>query len=548
MWDGLYPQETEQALTFRANNPQPTPPKKPSVWAQAGEIAAAPFKGVAQAGMQTARNINTVAPMQAGNPLAMTATEQEDVLADGNVTRQGQDTALRKGVDAFKPDPVTATTASMILQDGARLLTKVGMYSMAGGFPAAVAGTGVDEGVTGYKELRDQGVDSSTAAKVGVVRGVSTAVGVALPAVGKTALQTAGLVVAGGPASFMTEQAITRSILEQANYPELAREHDPTDPVGLGVSLLVPGVVGTALHRAKIKAEKKPVAFVDTAQDAINNVANDAAVLAADPDVRDAAHVAFSREVDNAHILGDRTSPEARAAHSEAVQAAAKAMDEGTPVYIPDVMVDPARAQRVMEELGQRLRQAEADRAIARAAEPPLEVRPESPPAVGMRPGLEFGGDFNYYALARKASDLLDQHESPFKAMRALGDSPDLSPELQNMLVGMGEFRGKTDALMEHISAMEWNSGGKVLPHDLIAKAVDNLRAGKAPEGSDTPLGRAAHIASTRPDMPVRMDDDGSPAYTAHELMQSVRDESRSDARDGNAYTAAVECFLRTGS
>lgn len=541
MWDGLYPQETERALTFRANNPQPPDVKKPSIWAQAGEIAAAPFKGVAQAGMQTARNANAVAPLQVGNPLAMSPTEQEDMLTAGNITREDQDVALRKAVSALKPDSITSTTASMILQDGARLLTKVGMYSVAGGFPGAVAGTGMDEGLTGFMEMRDQGVDVNTAAQVGAVRGVSTAVGVALPAVGKTALQTVGLVAAGGPGSFMAEQVVTRSILEQANYPDLAREHDPTDLVGLGVSVAVPGVVGYALHRAKARNAK---AAAPPAKEA----PSEGAILAATQDMRDAAHVAYANQVIEANNLGERADPQARHTHLQAIDAATKAMNEGQPFTVPDVLVSPVKVERLMTAVTDRMRQAEAESvmppepgmSILASGEVPIIKRPISPHADQL--------SFNLDPIIQEASRLLGSGRALGDVMNELQAAGiNVSPEVHNMMAGLQEFQHRMPELMQEISAVDWKSNGNSTPVDVIAGAIEGLRAGSPTIPANSVTGRAMKVARDMPDLPVRMDDDGSPAKAAREVLRDARHERTRAKTDANAYVAAAECFLKGG-
>jgi hypothetical protein len=98
----------------------------------------------------------------------------------------------------------------------------------------------VSEGLTTAEDLANQGVDQQTRSKVGAVTGAMSAAGVVLPVAGKTLAQTAGLVLVGGPASFMAQQQATRSILENANYGEIAKQYDPLDPVGLTVATLLP--------------------------------------------------------------------------------------------------------------------------------------------------------------------------------------------------------------------------------------------------------------------------------------------------------------------
>ncbi len=236
-----------------ARNPQAAKPEKPGFWGQAAELLQAPFKGAAQGAGQTARAINRVNPMQAGSSSALSPTEQDEYAAGCGHHPRVAGPGIAPGHRRIQAVPLTSTTASMILQDAGRLLTKAAGYSVMGGPVAAVAGTGLDEAATGFMEFRDQGVDPMTAAKAGAVRGAMTAAGIAIPVVGTTGLKTVGLIAAGGPLSFMAEQATTRAILENANYLELAAEHDAFDPVGLGVSTLVPGLFGMALHRARVR-------------------------------------------------------------------------------------------------------------------------------------------------------------------------------------------------------------------------------------------------------------------------------------------------------
>lgn len=139
------------------------------------------------------------------------------------------------------------------------------------------------------EELKQQGVDIGTRTKVGAVTAVTNAVGFALPVAGKTWLQTAGLVAVGGPGTFVTQQAATKAILENANYADLAKQYDPTDTLGLAMSTLLPlGFGALAMRGAKVKPgveDKGPMpdgtspaikapATADTAQPATKGIAN----------------------------------------------------------------------------------------------------------------------------------------------------------------------------------------------------------------------------------------------------------------------------------
>lgn len=462
-WDGMFPAETEQALQARARNPAPARPPRVSGWAQLGEIVAAPFKGAGQGALQTTRNVNAAAGM-AGVSGIDPREDLEGYLAEQDLSRRGAamaDPMLRRGIDRLKPDAQTSTLASTILQDASRVLTKVGGYSLVAGVPGAIAGTGADEGVTGYLELRDRGVDPGTAAKVGAVRGATMAAGVALPVAGSTLARSAGLALAGGPGTFVAEQALTRKILEDADYPELAAEHDPFDPVGLGVSALIPAVFGGAVHAARARRAR-----------------SEAAPLADTPEVVDAAHVAYQQQAIDVAMLGDRADPAVRAGHAQALDAAARALDEGDRVQIAPLDLDPVKAQRVVDEMAGRLRAVEAETAALRATEPP--PLPELPPTVIEPAPVEAAAPPTLIDRVRQVLGMEDPAPPP---------EPQVSPSMQ----------------------------------------------------------RATRIATDRPDMPVRLDDDGLPA-SAGDVLVSVREEAQRSRTESRAFEAAVECFLRTGS
>lgn len=464
MWDGMFPEETERALEFRVRNPVPPKPAKASIWGQAAELLAAPLKGTGQAGLQTARAANTVAPLSVGNPLAMGAAEQEDLLQDADITREGQDRALRGSIESLRPDPVTATAASRFLQEGSRVVSKALFYGATGGPAGAVVGTGVDEGITGAQELRDQGVDPATAAKVGAVRGITMGAGVALPVVGQTALRTAGLVVIGGPGTYIAEQAISRAILERADYSEIARQYDPFDPMGLGLSVAVPGVLGVVLHRARAGAGQS----ADKEARALDD-------LARDGDMVDAALVTHRSQTINANALGDMSRPDVANSHIRALDEAARAMDDGAPVHINDVVVEPAAAARMLTELDSRLTTARA----ALEADPDLQVQ---------------------------------------KAM-------------------------SRDYLQKE-------PGAPAVQPDLFYQPEPRLAFnGQGTRNSTPEVQRAEAIAARQPDMPVRLDDDGSAPQRASDLMDLVRKESQHESAEARkAFEAAVHCFLEVGA
>lgn len=483
MWDGLDDLATNQALDYRARNPTPPPPPRVSGWSQVGEILASPFKGVGQGALQTARNVNAAAGV-AGVSAIDPREDLEGYLEEQALSREGAtvaDPLLRRGIDRLKPDAQASTIASLVLQDAFRLATKAAGYYAAGGTAAAVAGTAADEGLTGFRELRDKGVDPQTAASVGAVRAATTGVGMAIPVAGSTVLRSVALGSVGGPGSFMAEQAITRDILERAKYPELAAEHDPFDPVGLGVSILVPAAFGGAVHLGRSRVARR-------AEGEAAPEVHPVEALADTPEVRDAAHVAFQSQAVDVAMLGNRADPQVRATHVQALDDAARAMDAGEPVRVSTLEVDPVKAQRVAEEVGARLRAVDAELGALRLAD--IDASPTA----------------------------------------LLGDSP-----LTDPAAGMpGATPGPLQAIVDQVRQ--------------VLGIEPRARPSEAPSEQSPAMQRAQRIVDERPELPVRMDDDGSPARPAGELLAAERQRNRAERDEAqSAYAAAIECFLQVG-
>ena len=202
-------------------------------------------------------------------------------------TDEGQQ-AYKFGTD-LRPDPLTAGTAESIVFVLTKGLTKaIGAAATLGPVAGAMA-FGSSEGMTTAEDLATQGVDQETRTKVGAVVGAMSAAGVALPVAGKTLAQTAGLVVLGGPASFMAQQAATREILRSADYKTIAEQYDPLDPVGLTIATLLPA--GFAAYAKRGGFGAKPAPKADGQPVADNAAAAQETGIAATPEAMDAAMV-----------------------------------------------------------------------------------------------------------------------------------------------------------------------------------------------------------------------------------------------------------------
>lgn len=504
MWGAMYEQETEDALTFRVQAPLPPESPKASFGAQAAEFFASPLKGFSQGVSEMGRVASRIATARPEpdpvdrrsvslfEPSSAIQEERARSAERNQEIARGADKFFRRGVDYWKPDPLASTAASAVLHEASRLITKVAGYGVAAGPGGAVIGTGTDEAVTGYQELRDRGVDEATAAKVGAVRGATTAVGIALPVAGPTVKATLGLAAIGGPGSFMAEQALSREILEAAQYPEIAAEHDPLDATGLIVSAVVPGVAGVVAHRVRAKRAGDQSSRVEA--------------MADDPEVREAAHVVYRAETVEAPMLSDRTDAAARSTHVQALEDAARAMDEGRPVHVPEVAIDPVKAQAVFEEVSAKLRAAAEPEAAARQS---------------------------------------DTADGTFQSLEARALPVEATP------------RAAVDAVVSEAVVRSDASGEGFAPLQSLENAARQVvdyfqrigRAEPTPEAPARPVSpemqRADQIATERPELAVRLEDDNAAPRAARDVLEEVRAEVERDLQDSEAFEAAVTCYLR---
>jgi hypothetical protein len=174
------------------------------------------------------------APISAGGMFSLPTQEEQKQQEDA---RQ----RMLKG-DAFNVAPGNVARAKS-QEFGAKAVGAVGTMGPIGGGLML----GLEEGNTVTQNLRSEGVDTKTAAKVGAVQGTLAAGGAVLPIAGKTITQTLGLVGVGGPGSYMAQEYLSREILAQAGYNDQASLHNPFDPLGLTLSAVIPGGFG-ALH------------------------------------------------------------------------------------------------------------------------------------------------------------------------------------------------------------------------------------------------------------------------------------------------------------
>lgn len=477
MWADMFPGETQAALADRVANPVAQPPKEPGLWESAASLVVAPLTGAARGLNESLRVSNRLMGMRAGGalqpragllpglpePAAMRQERETSERRNAEVMSQG-DEVFRAGAEYWRADSATANWASNFLHESGRVLAKVAGYSVMAGTPGAVVGTSLDEGMTQTLQLQDRGVDPATARSVGLTHGAFTGLAVAVPVVGKTAMQTAGLVAVSGPGAYMAESALSREILQRADYAAIASEFDPFDTTGLLTSLVPGAAVGAAVHASRARGAGR-----GKGAEPVNESRVRGEPL---PDeMVDAAQVQYQADAIQAASLGRVGDPEAMASHMRALEEARAALDEGRPVDLPQLHLDETRARAALEQMGDSLRAADVGRIAQeqRAVAEPLGA--ETP----QRGSLD-----QPVAIERQAA----------VPVEPTGQQAAAHPEVQ----------------------------------------------------------RALEVTRERPELPVRMEDDGSPARPAAEF---VRMEAQAAAREASeavrAINAAVECFLRLG-
>jgi len=253
----LNPKAYDEDIGRRASAPAAPEEASFSLWSFGKALAGAPPRAL----FEVAGSVRDFS-----RSIDLRTQEQENFRASlsGRMPRQvgimeGGASARAKADQLFAPDPETAHTADVVVHDLGRFVTKVVGGVVVGGPFAAAGLVGLEEGNTTARRLiEEKGVDPDTAAKVGAAVGVASAVSIALPAGGATWARSLGIAALGGPATFMAQESIARKVLQDAGYKDEAGRHDPTDPLGLALSI-IPSAAVAGLHMRGVAKRAKAI-------------------------------------------------------------------------------------------------------------------------------------------------------------------------------------------------------------------------------------------------------------------------------------------------
>lgn len=451
--------------------------------------------------------------------------------------------SFRNVAKDYMPDPLTAHGAEVVVGDLFRLGGKAVAAGMTLGPLAGAAVAGAEEGFTTSDKLAEQGVDLATRTKVGAVTAAVTAGGLALPVAGKTAAQTIGLALAGGPLSFVGQQAATRSILEAADYSKLADQYDPFDPVGLALSTILPlGFGAMAMRGAKVRAK---AAEAERATDITERDT-------ASPEAVDAARVGLLNEgVSRANPLPEDVS----GAHAEAYAKAIDQQADGQRVDVADGL-PPLVTAKASEAMAARMEpiRTELEAILARQMDAPET----SPVARGDAAPVAPGG-FDIASLIAEASRLLGGRQAA-DVIGELSAAGRVAPELHNAIIAAQQFGARLPELAQQFKALEATSPG-AQAFDLVAEAVERMRTGQHPEApqagkaeSDPMAQRIAEVEARNPqaldaEIPVAYGADGkvSERMKARDYLAEIKRLAEIETKDGELLQVAANCFLGLG-
>lgn len=424
VFDSMFAAETDTALRARAAAPPPPPAGVGIFDGFWGSVFRAPAAAVLEMGDTVERNAGPSLDLQ------MRARTGALPRLDRAAEKQRQDVAELTGRDvrvespiaqavreSLTPDPVTTGAAGQVAFGLVNLLTKAAIFGAAGGPVFGAAATGLMEGGAESGRLQAQGVDSDVAFQAGAVRAAATGVSLAAPIAGQTLMRSLGIVAATGPGTFMAEQQAIRTILDNADYKDIAGQYDPTDTAGLLLSTVAPGVFAAAVHGIRGARARRAPAAAPVAPAAARSEPPPLIT----PEAVEAARVLSAKAAveDQVLVRGDARL-EAQEGHQRALDAVEDQVARGEVVALRDAPADVAVVREVETAVAARIQAARAEvvAALDEAAGPvrqpvraeggtiPAEPTPGGDIAARPEPGMQRGApDDPETAAARQMVD-----------------------------------------------------------------------------------------------------------------------------------------------
>lgn len=225
----FFPNEQDATLRNAARRPSFQP--EPGVWQGflpgAGSYA---MRSLAEVG-RAVDMAGAVFPIAAD--AIMGGTEQQDRYF------REHDEVFNSAVDYWTPRPGEVGIAGQVTGQ------------LAGGVAQAIVSPALlvaTSQLSTAEDLARQGVDATTANKVGGVAGVGMTIGVRMPFLGQTAASRIGSGVAGNVAQGAATAGASRALLNTDGYPAQAAQYDPLDIKARTLDALLGAAFGGLAH------------------------------------------------------------------------------------------------------------------------------------------------------------------------------------------------------------------------------------------------------------------------------------------------------------
>lgn len=532
----------------------------------------APFRGVKQAWDQGA-----VALADASLPALRPIAESADDIFGSNSAKwlEGQRSVALDALRSSRITPNETGVVGQVLYGASSIVSKAAIGGAVAGPAGAAFLAGGLEGYGDYLQKRDEGVDPETAAKVGVVTGLTTAIGVGLPlSVGNSLLTTAGWGVATNVPLGMAQRYATGEVLAE-KYPEMASHYKALDALAITTDV----VLGAALPLAS-RFVRRGGAAVEPRPSEVDAAHVGAEIVHVERDVSPGLHK--TPDSLNAHVEAVQRAEEQLFVENRPVErvdvadVAARMEMEPTPAHIEEVL---ALADRVRQTTPAELR-TEIER-VAKAMEQP-EVAPvpkaepvaEFPKVEPIEPAPVEGGakaepvkEATTVADAEQpgrpvADTLADRMFESIKAGETVADGK-ASPFLQvgEAIYRRGGFKEPEQfrQFVRDMAALRDKGLRGAEYQDAVAKVVekyepkatagldysDNAKLAQADNVPPMEEAMARQVLEANPEMMIP-DDDGN-LISAKEALAKADMEIQQAKQDARLHDVAVACFLIHG-
>lgn len=241
---------------------------------------------------------------------AETQIKAQQQFRETQSQRIGEETA--ETVNGLRPDPATTGVVGQILHEAAAVLPRTIAASVAAGPVAGAIAAGAPAAYSRKRVSMAEGIDESTATFLGAIEGVTTGIGVFMPAARlvKPLMADLALVTGANAGLGMAHRGASAALLESRGYHVQAAQYRVMDGTAIAADVILGaafGFIGRATMRRPTTEQVDAALTERTIQHA---------------------------DIDTAPGLP--VDPRSAVAHQDALRAALDALNRGEAVVLPD--------------------------------------------------------------------------------------------------------------------------------------------------------------------------------------------------------------------